>query len=124
VAGCAAIVLAVIAAVGKDRIDASRDAVRAGNLTAAASDARDAQAVQPWAPLPRTQLALVQERAGDLGSARRSLNEALQRAPEDWSLWLLAVRIDTNAGDRRRARRELARARQLNPRSDLLRPPR
>lgn len=123
VVGWAAIILAATVSIGKDRIGASRAAVRAGDLTAAAGYAKDAEAVQPWSAGPRFQLALVQERAGDLRSARRSLDEALERAPEDWSLWFLAVRIDTRAGDRPQAARDLTRARRLNPRSDLLRAP-
>jgi hypothetical protein len=97
----------------------SRVAVRDGDLAAAAKDASDAAALQPWAADPRLQQALVEELDGDLPAARSRLDEAITRAPDDWRLQLLRVRLATKAGDLATARAALARARELNPRAQI-----
>jgi Tfp pilus assembly protein PilF len=104
------------------RLGDSRDAASAGDLEAAAEDARDAIKLQPWAAGPRLQLALVDELAGDLRAARRDLGEAIERAPDNWQLWFVRTRIDVKSGDVDAARRALERARQLNPRAPFLTP--
>jgi hypothetical protein len=98
----------------------SREAANAGNLQDAADDARDAIELEPWAAGPRLQLALVQELAGDLKAAKRDLGEAIERAPDNWELWFVRIRLDVKSGDVDRARRALERARQLNPRAPFL----
>ena len=50
---------------------------------------------------------------------RGSIGEAIERDPQDWRLWLVAARLQAKAGDVAEARRSLARAAELNPRSPL-----
>jgi hypothetical protein len=117
--GWAALIACAIALVTEVKLGDSRAATRKGDLERAATEAKAARAVQPWAAAPRLQLALVEELEGDLGAALRATGEALERSPEDWRLWLVEARLRTKSGDVRAARRALARARALNPRSPI-----
>jgi Flp pilus assembly protein TadD len=101
-------------------VSASQDAAGRGDLAAAAGSANDAIDLEPWAAEPRSQLALVLEQAGDLAGARRQIDEAIERAPDDWRLWVIAIRLDLALQDLDRATASLDRAQQLNPRDPLL----
>jgi O-Antigen ligase len=118
-AGWVAVWIAGLVFLTEVKLDDSRAAVDAGNLPSAAQDASDASTLQPWAAEPRLQLALVEERAGNLPAARREIGEALERAPDDWSLWYVASRIDDKAGDTEAAVAAYERARALNPRAPI-----
>jgi O-Antigen ligase len=104
-------------------VDASQRSARGGDLPKAIDRAESAVAIQPWATSPRLQLALVQEEAGRIDLARREIVGAIARDHQDWRLQLVASRLAVKAGDVPAARRYLARARALNPRSRLLRTP-
>jgi hypothetical protein len=97
----------------------SRDAAAAGRLPAALDDAEAARALQPWAASPRLQVALVLEQGGRADAAVDAVRGAVARDDSDWRLWLVAARLEAKAGDIAAARRSLARARALNPRSPL-----
>jgi O-Antigen ligase len=97
----------------------SQAAVRRGDGDAAFSDATDAKRIQPWAASPYLQLALVEEASGQLVSAHRWIERAIDRDPEDWRLWLVAARLETKSGKIGAAERSLKRAASLNPRSPL-----
>jgi hypothetical protein len=101
------------------RVGASQAAARRGDGAAAAADALAARNLEPWASTPYLQLALVSEQAGAPRAARVWIDRAIARSPDDWQLWLVAARLDTKLGHIAAARRELARARELNPRSPL-----
>jgi O-antigen ligase len=118
--GCLAVLAGGILLVGEVKLGDSRAAVRGGDLSAAAGDAHDAAAVEPWAAAPRLQLALVRERAGDLAGARRAVREAIDRDPDRFEIWLVDTRLATRAGDIPAARRGLRRMHALSPRSPLL----
>jgi O-antigen ligase len=98
----------------------SHAAVDAGNGARAKSQALAAKALEPWAASPYLQLANIEKAEGNLASARLWLDEAISRSPRDWRLWYLAVQIDSQRGEVMAARRELARARLLNPQSPFL----
>jgi tetratricopeptide (TPR) repeat protein/multisubunit Na+/H+ antiporter MnhG subunit len=119
----AAVALAAQAVVllGAFALGRSRDAAGAGDLDAALRSAGHARALQPWAATPHLQLALLREQAGQLGRAAREIDLAIERDPSDWRLAVVAARIETKRGRVEEARRELARALELNPRSPLLR---
>jgi hypothetical protein len=119
VLGCAALLLAGDQFLAKRSLDASQSAVRSADLHEAAVQARQAIALEPWAAEPRSQLALIQESAGALAAAGRTIDQAIDRAPDDWSLWLVRARIATRQGDVPEAVSALARARTLNPRAPI-----
>jgi O-antigen ligase len=97
----------------------SQESVNAGNLTQALDEAQSARSIQPWAASPYLQLALVQELGGQIDQAQGSIEQALGNDESDWRLWLVAARIQTKAGDIAAARQSLAKARALNPKSEL-----
>jgi O-antigen ligase len=101
-------------------ISSSQDASARGDLAAAAESANDAIDLEPWAAEPRSQLALVLERARDIGPARREIVEAIERAPEDWRLWVIAIRLDLTAEDYESAADRLDRLRELNPNDPMI----
>jgi Tfp pilus assembly protein PilF len=104
-------------------VHASQRAAAGGDLAKAVERAQSGVAIQPWAASPRLQLALAQEEAGRIAPARLEMAGAIARDEQDWRLPLIASRLAVKAGDIPAARRYLARARSLNPRSRLLRTP-
>jgi hypothetical protein len=119
----AALIASAIALTAQLELDSSQKSSRSGDLTAAAHTARAAAAIEPWAAAPRVQLALVEERAGDLRGALDAIGEAAERDREDWKIWLIAARLNVKAGDVPAGERALARSRQLNPRATIFLPP-
>jgi len=103
------------------RLQDSRHAAAAGDAAAATSAALDARRLEPWGSSPPLQLALVAEQEQRLAEARGWIDQAIARDRHDWRLWLIAARLETKAGDVAAARRSLARARELNPRSPFFR---
>jgi Flp pilus assembly protein TadD len=101
------------------KIRDSQAAVRRGDEREALADALAARSLLPWGASTHLQVALVHEERGDLAAARRSIREAIERDATDWSLWVVAARIETKRGSIREARRDLHRAAELNPRSPL-----
>jgi len=97
------------------KLDSSRTAAEQGDLTAAADDARDAAGIQPWSVEPRLQLALVEERAGNLRAARTAVMEAIDRAAGDWRPWAVWARIDARLGDLATSRGDAEIANALRP---------
>jgi hypothetical protein len=97
----------------------SRAAIGRGDTAGALSDARAARRLEPWAASPHLQLALVLEERNDVSGARREIDQALDRDPRDWRLWLVKARLETKAGAARAAVASYERGRELNPRSTL-----
>jgi O-antigen ligase/polysaccharide polymerase Wzy-like membrane protein len=114
-----AVVASAIVLVGETKLADSREAVRRDDLQDAASDARAAQAIQPWSSAPYLQLALVRERSGDLTRAREAARDAVRHDSDDWRVWLVVTRLAVRDGDVAAARTALRQARRLNPRSPL-----
>ena len=120
VAACAvAICVEGVLLVSNARLQESQSAAARGDIVAARSAALDARALQPWASSPDLQLALLAEQSQDLPAARERIGEAIDRDNSDWRLWLVSARIETEAGNISKARRDLRRAKSLNPRSPL-----
>ena len=117
-----AAVASALAFVGESKLGDSRELAAKGDLAAAATAARQAQAIEPWSGTPSLQLALVRERQGDLPGARQAVRTAIDDDPGDWRPWLVATRLATKAGDIPDAQRALRRGRALNPRSPLFKP--
>ncbi len=120
VAGLCLIAAQAIPYLAQDDIRRSQHRFAAGDLAGARDAAISARDVQPWAASPRLQLALVDERRGQLADAGSAISDAIDRDPLDWRLWLTASRIDGAAGHTKQARTDLDRAIALNPRSPLL----
>lgn len=116
------LLVSAVVLVGHVKLSDSRQAAREGDLRQAVEDAASARTVAPWAAEPRLQAAIVAERGGDLRLATREIDDAIERAPRDWRLWLVSARIRTNADDVQGGARALGRARVLNPRSPIFRP--
>lgn len=113
------IAVAGLALLTQARLQSSASAAARGDSAAAFSAAQDARRLEPWAASPYLQLALLEEQAGDLRIARAWLADALDRDKRDWRLWLVSARINAELGSIGPARRSLARAKSLNPRSPL-----
>ncbi len=99
----------------------SQAAAAANDTARARSEALAAKAVEPWAESPYVQLGRLAQGEGRYAEARHWLALAIDRSPQDWAAWLIASQIDTQRGEIRAARSELAKARALNPRSPLFR---
>lgn len=99
----------------------SQAAVVANDGARARVQALAAKAIEPWSSAPYLQLALIYEAERRYDLAAIWIREAIQRAPNDWTLWEAAARIDTERGQVAQAKRDLAEAQRLNPRSPLFR---
>jgi hypothetical protein len=71
--------------------------------------------------IPGVRLALLQEQRGHYHSARRSIVRALSDRPDDWRLWLLRSRIESELGDISAARQSLQHAQTLTARTSVQR---
>ncbi|KAA0265208.1 MAG: hypothetical protein EDQ89_13415, partial [Acidobacteria bacterium] len=96
--GVAAIWAGGVLAVATDRLEASRDAVAAGDLPAAARAARAAAAAEPWAAEPWVRLAEVEKAAGNMEAGRVAISRAIELSPDDFRSWLLASTIAGELG--------------------------
>jgi O-antigen ligase len=115
----AALMCTAVPMLAQDRMEESRAAAEAGRLAKARDSAKSARSLEPWAATPYVQLALVEEQAGNVRSAARNIEDALERDSREWSTWLVAARIQTKAGSIREGRRSLRRAEALNPTSKI-----
>jgi O-antigen ligase len=104
----------VVLAAGSHLRD-SQAAFRANNGDKARSEALAAKAIEPWAASPYLQLGFVSEGEDHFNAAAHWLDKAISRSRDDWNLWLVAARIETERGKVALARRDLAEARRLNP---------
>jgi O-Antigen ligase len=103
-------------------LDQSRDAAAADRIGEGIHRAEQARTVMPWSAEPYTQLALLEERRGDIEAALRNLEEAESRDSEDWRLPLIEARLQATRGDELAAWMALQRSRALSPMFDALRP--
>ena len=93
----------------------SQAAFQAGDAGRARSEALAAKAIEPWAASPYRQLGLVSEGEGRYATAAQWLDEAISHSRRDWTLWLIAARIEAKRGNAGQARSDLAELRRLNP---------
>ena len=93
----------------------SQAAFRAGDGGTSRSEALAAKAIEPWAFSPYLELGFVSEGEGHFNAASKWLDEAIDRSRDNWDLWRIAARIQTERGDGLAARKDLAQARRLNP---------
>jgi hypothetical protein len=119
VVAVAAIIPQFVALAAGVHLRSSQTAYTAGDGEKARSQALAAKALEPWAASPYLQLGLVSEDEGNYDAAARWLGEAISRSKRDWSLWLIAARIETERGAIALARRDLHEAQRLNPHSSI-----
>jgi O-Antigen ligase len=93
----------------------SHAAFNADDAAKARSEALAAKSIEPWAASPYLQLGFVSEAEGDFNSASQWLDEAIQRSPRDYRLWLIAARIEGKRGKVGLAVRDLHEATRLCP---------
>lgn len=117
--------IAAIALVGpllvERELDASRDATAAGNVVEAVDHAERARSIEPWAASPYVQLGLLAQLQGDFPAADEHFSDAIEREDRNWQWYYLRSEVKEEAGDTTGARRDLRRARELNPRIACLR---
>ena len=113
----AAIAVALVAHVGNGAVAESVAALERGDTQRAAAAARHARAWQPWSHEPWQLLGEAQLAVREDSAARRSLAEAIRRAPEEWRLWF-DLAIVTSGPE---ARDAITRVRELNPLGDEVR---
>lgn len=101
--------------VGTSEIRRSQAAVRAGDLTEGRDRADRAIDTMPWGSSPFLQRALVDEQAGELGSAIQSLKLAARRDPYDWRIPLVLARVEARADRAREALAAYRQAKSLRP---------
>jgi hypothetical protein len=93
----------------------SRDAVSSRDFDTAATKARAAIDALPLASEPRVQLALIEELQGTNRKALATLNDAIERAPDSSSSYLLKARILLRLSREKQARVAFNKAQQLDP---------
>jgi len=116
----AAIIPQYVVLAGGSHLRNSQNAFVAQNGPRARSEALAAKAVEPWSSSPYLQLGFVAEAEGRYGEAVRWAHEAIRHSRRDWTLWSSAAAFETENGNLRAARRDLAVARRLNPHSEFL----
>lgn len=114
-AGWVAIVAAALSFFGQNRIDASSEAVAAGDFDAAVARADTAITVLPWSAEAYHFKAVAFEGAGKLDAALGAIDEAIERDRADWTLWLTEARLHQQRGDQDATAATLLRAAELAP---------
>jgi phosphatidylglycerophosphate synthase len=105
--------LCIVALVGNRAQAAALDASLAGRWSDAESHARTAVRWQPWSSDARMLLGRALGGEGRLGAARATLRRAIERDPDEWTLWFELARWSEGAA----VTRALERAEALNPAS-------
>jgi Tfp pilus assembly protein PilF len=85
----------------------------------AAEEASRAVDAEPWAAEPRVQLALAEERRGDLPAALSAIRGANDRALWNGSDWLIRARVEARLGRLTEAAHAMESARALTPYSPI-----
>jgi Flp pilus assembly protein TadD len=101
----------LITLLGNSALSASTTALQDGNVREAESQARSAMTWAPWSGEPWRRLGEAQYRGGQLALARTSFARAVQKEPNDWTLWLDLALVSHGAG----RRDALVHATMLNP---------
>jgi hypothetical protein len=102
-------------------VRASQAAVVGGDPARALADARAAVRLEPGAASAEVQLALVLELQRNIPAALAAARNATTDEPSNWSNWLVASRLEAEAGHPGASLSAYERSRALNPRSPLFR---
>jgi hypothetical protein len=105
--------LCIVALVGNRAHEAAVDASDAGRWSDAESHARTAVRWEPWSSNSRMLLGRALGGEGRLGEARATLRQAIERDPDEWTLWFELARWSEGPA----VTQALNRASALNPTS-------
>lgn len=110
-----AILAAAVSLASEVKLDESEAALERGDADEALADASDARTLQPWMAEPHFLSAKAEELRGDIPAATDALDEAIDRAPDDWRLWTVKARLDAASGDLRGSLNATNRSNALRP---------
>jgi hypothetical protein len=116
----AATAILLVSVVGTILYSDSEEAARAGDLDHALARAEQSGAWQPFSAAPLRQQALVQLEAGEPAEAVDLATEATEKEETNWENWYVLAQAHFADGNEVGARYAYAKARSLNPRSELL----
>lgn len=115
----AAIIPQVVALASGIHLRNSQNALNAADYAGAKREALAAKAVEPWNTEAYLWLASSDFYLHQYGAAASAAREGLRRGPRDYRLWLTAAKIETFRGHAASARRDIERARLLNPNASV-----
>lgn len=107
----------VVGLVANTATSSASNAANAGDWGRVETKTQTARRWAPWSATPLLLQAEAQLAAHRLAAARRDFRRAVAKDPHDWTLWFGLAQVS----DGRAARRALAQARKLNPRSPEIR---
>ena len=119
-ASALAMILILIPLANTIELRSSQAAGQQGHLSQALADANAARAIEPSAASVYLQRALLFEQANDIPAALQQIGAAVAREPDNYDLWWIASRIETEADHPVRALADYRRAKRLYPTSTLL----
>lgn len=115
-----AVAVAFVALAGASRAANQASGEAASDPRSAVAKLDQAARLNPLAAEPLVIEAVIARRLGDRPLARRSLQRALERVPDNWFAQFEAALLDATSKRRADALRRLARARELNPRQPVI----
>ena len=118
-ASALAMVLIAIPLASTVELRSSQTASDQGHLSQALADADAAQSIEPSAASAYLQRALLFEQANDIRAAAKQIIDAIDREPNNYELWWIASRVETEANHPLRALADYRRAERLYPTSTL-----
>lgn len=116
-AGAAVIAIAAggVQLFAQTKIDSATAALDSGDPALARSEAQAAASIEPFSSVPRLEEALGFRAVGRYDEAKVAIDEAITRAPEDWTLRLVSVWIDRARGRQAAANEQMEQMLHLNP---------
>jgi tetratricopeptide (TPR) repeat protein len=118
VATAAVFGFALLGLLGNSAVSASSKSTDAGRYARAESQARSAMGYAPWSPEPWRKLGEAQQLSGNVAAARASFRKAIEKDPNDWTLWY-ELALASHGVAKQRA---FAEASRLNPLDERLKP--
>jgi tetratricopeptide (TPR) repeat protein len=118
VATAAVFGFALLGLLGNSAVSASSKSTDAGRYAHAESQARSAMGYAPWSSEPWRKLGEAQQLSGNVAAARASFRKAIEKDPNDWTLWY-ELALASHGVAKQRA---FAEASRLNPLDERLKP--
>ena len=107
--------------VAAGRVDKAYSQIEQGFPEEAAATAKSARSLNPLSIAPLQAWASAEEAVGNIARARELYVDAVELQPLNWAAWYELGRFDCEViGDEEAARRELARAAELDPHNESI----